>query len=222
MVISLMVDVDRIMDDFRRSFQHGIFSIFFLVLFLQGCAPATTEEDHPYYLNYRDSKQALSRVIETRPDGLFIFPTAAPEGVNDIMSYTTNEHLKQMFYVYQDVKVETCIAISPEKCSERQEGESEYLIDSGTHGDKTWRVFATATTEGLITTEQGGHPTAPNTPTPPNTWGSMDSPPQEPQHNESVNRVLQLWAKYTFTTDIEPAWVATYAQDPLICEPECY
>ena len=205
--------------------KHVVLPVLFALVLLpvlQGCAPEPTEEDHPYYLNYRDTKQALARVVEARSDGLFIFPTDAPEGVNDMMSYTNNKHLKQMFYVYQGIRVESCIAVSPEECSERGEGESEYLIASGVDGDKKWRVFATATTSGLVATESGGRSSAADVPSPPEEWGSMDSPPRAPQPSESVDRVLELWAGYTFTTENEPAWITEYAQDPLICEPECY
>ncbi|MFD2841460.1 hypothetical protein ACFSYH_12915 [Populibacterium corticicola] len=198
-----------------------------IVVVLAGCTPAPTEEDHPYYLDWRDTKDALQRVIEAREDNLFIFPEQEPMGVNDIMSYASNDDLKQMFYVYRDVRILSCISRPPEKCShpEEQEGASVLMLAEGTDGDKEWRLFAKGVTGGPVDTElSSGEPNLSDPVREPqdDEWGNMDSPPKKPVRSPSVDRVLALWSGYTLTTTEEPAWIEHYAEDPPVCLPDCY
>ncbi len=71
---TLGTHLERALMDRRRAVVFHAVGALVLSVFVTGCTPAPTEEDHPYYLDWRDTKDALQRVIEAREDNLFIFP----------------------------------------------------------------------------------------------------------------------------------------------------
>jgi hypothetical protein len=85
---TLGTHLERALMDRRRAVVFHTVGLLVLSLFITGCTPEPTEEDHPYYLDWQFTKDAIQQVIEARKDNLFVFPEQEPVGVNYIMSYT--------------------------------------------------------------------------------------------------------------------------------------
>ena len=195
------------------------------VFVLSACTQPKTVEDHPYYLDWNDTRQAMAQVIDAREDNLFIFPTDAPNGINYLMSYSSNPHLKQVFYVYKNIRINTCISTPPETCLDPNDEESQAVtLYQGNDGPKQWHITAEGIPDGYIVAEVGDGTIKRQSNSLHNfeEWGNLDSLAIRPPEIPAVDRILELWASYEFTTSEEPDWISKFAVDPPVCTPECY